>query len=152
LTRALLYQKKDLSWRNAMSSRNMVKQYNLFVSVSRVHAYMALLHVVTSCMRKQSVMCQKQHTIVSCVRCAPGFQGTRLFMKISTNSLLCFCLSPFFQVPSIGLSCLLPNHAPFLTRRVGWKAESQCSWLRPVGCHVGKGLVCGRCSSQLKNH
>ena len=145
-----------------MSSRNMVKQlllklhsyllYNLFVSVSRVHAYMALLHVVTSCMRKQSVMCQKQHTTVSCVKCAPGFQGTRLFMNISTNSLLCFCLSPFFQVPSIGLSCLLLNHAPFLTRRVGWKAESQCSWLRPVGCHVGKGLVCGRCSSQLKNH
>ena len=92
--------KTDLSWRNVMSSGNMVKQLllkfhsylfcNLSVSVSRVHAYMALLQVVTSCMREQHVICQKQHTIVSCVKCASGFQGTRLVMKITTNSLLCF--------------------------------------------------------------
>jgi hypothetical protein len=29
----------------------------------------------------------------------------------------------------------------FQTRRVGWKAESQSSWLQPVQCH-GKGLGC----------
>ena len=31
----------------------------------------------------------------------------------------------------------------FKQDRVGWKAESQSSWLQPVARHVEKGLVCG---------
>ena len=149
-----------------MSCGNMVKHLllkfhcyllcNLSVSVSRVHAYMELLQVVTSCMREQHVICQKQHAFFSYVKCASGFQGTRLVMKITTNSLLCFLSIDFCfnHVPCIGLSCLLLNHAPFKQDELDGKLNHN-----PLGCSLSHAMSkrdwCvgpETFSPQLKNH
>ena len=119
---------------------------NLSVSVSWVHAYKALRQVMGSC------MCQKQHIIVSCANCASGFQGARLVIKITTNSLLCFLVYRFYHVPSYWFIRSIPESCMFVNRTSWMEAESQSSWLQPVGCHVAKGLVCGRRSSQSNNH
>ena len=139
-------QKNDLGWRNMMTNRNMVKQLhfklhsyllcNLSVSVSWVHAYKALRQVMGSCMRKQSVMCQKQHIIVSCANCASGFQGARLVMKITTNSLLCFLVYRFYHVPSYWFTRSIPEWCIFLSGRVGWKLN-----LNPLGCSLSDAML-----------
>ena len=140
-------QKNDLGWRNMMTNRNMVKQLhfklhsyllcNLSVSVSWVHAYKALRQVMGSCMRKQSVMCQKQHIIVSCANCASGFQGARLVMKITTN----------FVVTFFGLS-LLPCSQLLVYQVYSWmmhffiRTELDGSWnLNPLGCSLSDAML-----------